>query len=600
MSYKLNKTDGSLLVDLVDGLIDEDTTNLTLIGRNYTGFGEFLNENFIKLLENFANTAAPSNPITGQLWYDTTESRLKIYNGEQFVVAGAPFVQPDQPQMIAGDLWINNETNQIYFFDGTDLQLIGPLYTAQQGKSGFEIFEIIDTQGRVRRVLKLWIAAQLVAVVSNLTFTPAAGQEITQLPGEIKKGINLVDSDNFKFYGTASKANLLITGTGDTKSASQFLPNDSDGTTVGSLTIQNPNGLTIGLSQNHIQKTVGNSFVVENQLLDHDYKIRVRSSAESSSIVDAVTVKPGTKRVGIWNDSPSYTLDVSGDCRVTGDLRVEGDATYINVTNLQVEDKNIELLGTPSGNPLLSKPSLDDAGVIVKSSGGDVKLTYQNANDSWTSSENINIASGKQYKIGGTDVLSITQLGSTVQTSNLTSVGLLTDLDVALFSFNNNEMTVSAPGLDITSGGPITVNSQRITGVADPALSTDVTTKGYVDSEIAGQPITLSLDVTGLNDADIALVLEDLFPAAQKAEDTLAVIHTVQYSGAVTDVNIASATNKSFIAVDSGGTQNESVLQDVNFVPAAGSLFLSVTRGLKRFKVVSGTWVFDQNLTSSV
>src|SRR6056300_1558987 len=112
MSYKLNKTDGTLLVDLIDGFVDTDTTNLTLIGRNYSGFGEFLNENFIKLLENFSNSAAPTSPLKGQLWYDSTEQRLKIYNGNDFVVAGSPFVQADNPQMVAGDLWINNLTKQ--------------------------------------------------------------------------------------------------------------------------------------------------------------------------------------------------------------------------------------------------------------------------------------------------------------------------------------------------------------------------------------------------------------------------------------------------------------------------------------------------------
>lgn len=600
MSYKLNKTDGSLLVDLVDGLVDTDSTNLTLIGRNYTGFGEFLNENFIRLLENFANTAAPSSPIRGQLWYDTSESRLKVYNGEQFVVAGSPFVQATQPQMVSGDLWINNLTNQIYFFDGTDLQLIGPMYTAQQGKSGFEISEIRDTQGRIRRILKLWIANQLVAVVSNLDFTPAAGQEIAQIPGEVKKGISLVDSENFKFYGTAELATALVTGTGDTKNASQFLPSDANGTTVGSLTIQNPNGLTIGLAQNNIQKTVGNSFVVENQLLDHDYKIRVRSSAEGSNIVDAITIKPSTKGVGIFNSNPLHTLDVSGDCRITGDLTVEGDATYINVTNLQIEDKNIELLGTDNPSSLLTKANLDDAGIIVKSQSGDIKLTYEVANDSWTSTEHFNIDSGKTYKIAGTNVLSITSLGSTVTTSSLTSVGTLDNLDVASFSFTGNQMTVASPGLAITSDGPIAVNAQRITGVAPPSVNADAVNKEYVDTQIASEPLILALDITGLSDNDIAAVLEDLYPAAQKEENTIATVHTTEYSGSVTGVNIASATNKSFIAVDSAGTQNESVLQDINFVPAAGSVAFLVQRGLKRFRVSSGAWTFVQNLTSSV
>ena len=93
MSYQLNKTDGTLLTSLIDGQIDQASTNLTLVGKNYTGYGEAFNENFIKLLENFSNTSAPSNPLTGQLWWDTSNARLKVYTGTQWKASGGPFVQ---------------------------------------------------------------------------------------------------------------------------------------------------------------------------------------------------------------------------------------------------------------------------------------------------------------------------------------------------------------------------------------------------------------------------------------------------------------------------------------------------------------------------
>ena len=75
MSYRLNRTDGQLLVDLTDGILDTTTTDLTLIGKNYKGFGEFLNENFIGLLENFASTSQPANPMVGQIWFDKQDNR---------------------------------------------------------------------------------------------------------------------------------------------------------------------------------------------------------------------------------------------------------------------------------------------------------------------------------------------------------------------------------------------------------------------------------------------------------------------------------------------------------------------------------------------
>ena len=88
MAYKINNTFGTLLVSLPDGTIDTTTTDLTLIGKGYAGFGERLNENLVKLLENFNNTTAPANKITGQLWYDQTNKQLNVYTGAKFKPVG--------------------------------------------------------------------------------------------------------------------------------------------------------------------------------------------------------------------------------------------------------------------------------------------------------------------------------------------------------------------------------------------------------------------------------------------------------------------------------------------------------------------------------
>ena len=296
MSYQLNKTDGTILTDLIDGQIDVESTNLTLVGKNYTGYGEAFNENFIKLLENFANTAAPSNPIAGQLWWDTSEQRLKVYDGTVWKASGGPYVQETRPQMVQGDLWIDNLNNQVYAYDGADTILIGPIYTQSQGISGFQIANILDTQSRSRTVAKFYIGGTLVGVFSNIEFEPQYSQRITSLitvdnpSGIIYEGFNIVNSSTFKFYGTASSSNALVSGTGEIRTADQFLPSDTDGITVGTLTIQNSGGLTIGLSQNNVQKVVGPRFYIENQLRDHDISLRVRSSLYESIIVDALYI----------------------------------------------------------------------------------------------------------------------------------------------------------------------------------------------------------------------------------------------------------------------------------------------------------------------
>ena len=146
MSYKINKTNGDLLIELTDGVIDTVSTDITLVGRNYKGFGEAFNENFVKLIENFAATSAPGNPLEGQLWYDTSENRLKIYTGTLFKTAGAPTVSATRPtNPIAGDLWIDNSQKRLHMYDGTDWTLVGPEYSSTQGKTGVVAVTMVDT-----------------------------------------------------------------------------------------------------------------------------------------------------------------------------------------------------------------------------------------------------------------------------------------------------------------------------------------------------------------------------------------------------------------------------------------------------------------------
>ena len=604
MSYKLNKTDGTLLVDLIDGSIDTATTSLTLIGKNYSGFGEVINENYIKLLESFSNSTSPLNPIAGQVWWDTSDARLKVYTGTSFNPVGAPFVQSSQPGMVAGDLWINNNEDQLYFFDGTgDPTLAGPAYSSQQGKSGFIIVSRLDTQSRNRTCADLYVAGTLMAVMSAIEFTPATA--IAGITGNVKKGINVIDTNSstgFTYQGVADKALNLIKADGTSVSADSFLSALTDGSTTGSLQVLNSNGITVGPNANQIMKIVGNSFVTENARIDDDYIIKVTSSAAGSQVIDALHIDASTKRVGIFQDTPLHTLDVTGDMRVTGNLIVEGNSASIDVATLRVEDKQIELAIT-SDSTLLDDAGVNDAGLLVRVTGDDKSFTWKNATKAWTSSEHMDIVTGKSYKIGGTNVLSATTLASSVTSATgLTTVGTLGNLQIDNTNINDATITTTALGLTITSADTITIsNSRRITGVGAPSVGADVTNKTYVDQQIAGSAIAFGLDITGLNDTQIALIINDLVPASSVSNGTVARIHGTSLGGAnVTGIDVTAVTTKSFITVDKNGTENQSVLQDIGFTNATGTVSVTVTRSLKQFITSGGNWTFDQNLTSSV
>jgi hypothetical protein len=611
MSYILNKTDGTILVDLIDGSVDTDTTSLTLVGRNYSGFGEFINENYIKLLENFSNSNSPANPLTGQLWWDTAEARLKVFNGARFQAAGGPFVQSTQPAMVAGDLWINSFTKQLNFYDGTTSYLAGPGYTNQQGKSGWITETVLDTLNRYRTILSLYVGTPetltgtgtRVAVVSNIEFTPADGNTIPGIIGKIKKGINLIEPDSFIFRGIADRAVNLLRSDGSLTNADAFLSSVADSTTTGSIVIQNSNGIIIGPNDNQSLKIVGNSFVTENQRLDDDYKIRVKSSAAGSLIVDALTIDSSALKMGVFNGAPEYTLDVGGDLRVSGNLLVEGASSSFEVSTLRVLDKNIELAlldDSTEGDDTVA----NGAGIIVRSTSGSKDLLWQQSSSSWTSNQNFNLNSGRTYRINGSTVLSATALGSSVETATgLRLLGTLDTLDVGNTNIEGNTITTTGSGLQITSADHITItNNKKITGLAYATNNTDAASKIYVDEKVAGAAIAFALDVTGLNNTQVATIINDLVPASTVAEGTVARIHGTSIVGAtVTGIDVGAVATIEYIAVDRApGTQNEAVVRDIGFTDATGTVNVSITRTLTQYIVSSGAWIYDTDLVSSV
>lgn len=615
MSYQINKSDGSLLVDLIDGIVDTNSTDLTLVGRNYVGFGEQFNENFVKLLENFAAGFAPSNPITGQIWYDTNNGRIKVYNGSSFESAGAPIVSTDTPTLTDGDLYINPFTKQLFFATSSSSGpiLAGPIYTEQQGQSGFRIRTIQDTLERDRVVADLYLAGQLVAVLSNVEFTPSVSSSIP-FSGNVKKGFNFVDEEGFIFHGTAKLAQNVINQNGEIISADQFVPADRAGTMSGTLFIDNNNGLTIGTGSNHIIKVSGTTVVAENRLKNQDYSIRVNAEG---IIKDAVFVDAQTERAGIFTSTPAHTLDVNGDARITGNLLVEGTTTSVESTILRIADKNIEL-GITDDSTMITEAQADGAGILVKVQGDDKTITWNFANDSWDLSTNINIPSNNGYYINNSLMLDSTTLYNVTSAPALTSVGTLSNGVTAgaikIGVDASNTISTDTGDISLNPTGVVNVNSNQITNVGAPSASGHAANKEYVDDLVNSTPLAFSMDITGLNNTQIALVLNDIFPAANKAVGTVALVHTTSYTSvSVTGIQVTVSTTPNLTgnivqelrSVDSNGTNNVTVVESISQgVDSSGTINLSPTRGLKRFIVQdsggNNVWTFDQDLPSSV
>ena len=571
MAYKINKTDGTLLVDLLDGSINTSASDITLIGRNYKGFGELINENFVKLLENFASSSAPANPLRGQLWYDTSENRLKVYNGTAFATNGI-IVSSTQPQLTTGDIWLNSLTNQMSFFDGTDLVLVGPTHTAAQGVSGFVAQSILNTQNQTKTVLKFFVQNTLVGVWSAAQFTPIASQVIAELitgsnpTGIIFPGFNLT-SNTYKYRGVATLAEGLIDGVGNTILADSLLRSDANDVTTGTLTVQNNSGLTVGLANQLTLKfssaSLPNTSIIANNVSNADFAITAKNPAEYT----AIFVKANTARVGIFNTAPAYPLDIVGDVRIQGNLITSGTSTAVTAEDLRVEDKTIEL-ATITGTALGDDAYIDGGGIVIKSTATNKTLLWQNSTSSLKSSEHFNLATGKEFKINGVTVLSNTALGSTVSSApGLTSIGTLTSLNVGNLSLSG--ITLSATGnlqLQASTNIISVQGSARITGIGLPSAASDAVRKDYVDGYL---PISLVADITGFAslsggvNGSIIRLLTDLYPVIgysaaglgipASATGRLARVHTVQSGSLAVNIpgaNLNTALDESFTAVD--------------------------------------------------
>ena len=250
MSYNINFSDqinnGALTVN--DNSINT-STSLGFPGRNQKGYAVTVAENFLHLLENFANTSAPSNPVKGQLWYDSTEGTqtLMIYDGTSWKSSGAlkkGSSEPDVATSILGDLWVNTTTQQLYLYNGGGWILVGPNFSSNSGRKTGAIAATVNdsTKDRIEHVVLMnYVDDVVVSITSATAFTPQIG-----IPGftTIKSGINL-SSLSTKFWGTSEKAENLVIGN-SVIPASTFLRSDTANISTQSLTIKNNSGLNLG------------------------------------------------------------------------------------------------------------------------------------------------------------------------------------------------------------------------------------------------------------------------------------------------------------------------------------------------------------------
>ena len=389
MAYKINNTFGTQIVSLADGTLDTTTTDLALFGKGYAGFGEKLNENLIKLLENFNNTSAPSNKITGQLWYDQTNKQINVYDGTKFKPVGSSTNSTTSPSnAVLGDTWFDTTNTQLYVYNGSAWTLIGPTTVAGSGVTSATSETVQDNAGVNRDILKLVANDAVVGVVSNIAFTPSstetAGAALVAAGySTVAQGIQLSSTvSSAKFRGTSTDSDAL----GGVAAANYLRSNAAD-TTSGTLGIlADGTTLTLGAGSDITFTMASDNLTVAQTTQDKDIIFTVN---DGGSTVTLMTLDGDTGRL---------ELPSCGDVRIKGNLTVDGDQVVNNTSTLTVEDNIIELnrnISSNSGMPNYSgiKVNRGETSVATEQDlywvwdetfADDGTTIYGNAGGAWT------------------------------------------------------------------------------------------------------------------------------------------------------------------------------------------------------------------------
>ena len=304
MAYAIDRYNNTLLTTVEDGTVDQ-TTDLKFIGKNYAGYGEIQNENFLFLLENFSGANQPSRPISGQVWFDSGSSKLKFYDGTKWRTTGGAEIGATQPTGLAtGDFWWDSGNDQLYVYNGTTFILIGP-QNAGEGVTQMQSLEVLDTTSATRSIIASVIGDVTVFVVSPDQFDLNASQTalIAQGYDRINKGVTLrntklatagVTSTVDRFHGTATNADKL-----GGVSAANFIQTGA-GNTVFTSAVETPDtGILVGDSNDFQFKISTNGFdgVIQNVTNNGTIKLKVTSAAGVLTHVGTVVpdgIVPGT------------------------------------------------------------------------------------------------------------------------------------------------------------------------------------------------------------------------------------------------------------------------------------------------------------------
>lgn len=368
MPYTVRYTDNEnkTPITVFDNTSNTDSS-LTFPGRNVSGYGQIVAENFLALLENFAGASAPINPTEGQLWFnsDPSVASLLIWDGSSWKAASGvqkSLVQPSVEQSKVGELWVDTINQQLFVFSGTDWILVGPNFSTGL-RSGLVTEQIVDSTDSLRVILSVYVEDKPIIIISKDSFTPKL--IIPQFP-VIRAGITIAsptvsntnETDVYqggflpKLYGTARSADSL-TINGQLVDSTKFLRVDTTNVIDTPLGIRADSGVTIGSNGTLNLSTTPTSAKIYNSSQGSSIDLQLNTDGIASTVVRLVNGK-----VGINTLSPTESLDVTGNVKTSGKLIITDNTatTSIDSGSLQV-----------AGGIAVAKNAIIDSSLTVNS-----------------------------------------------------------------------------------------------------------------------------------------------------------------------------------------------------------------------------------------
>ena len=333
MPYIVNFTDreNKTPITVYDNTSNADTS-LDFPGRNVTGYGQIIAENFLALLENFASGAAPTNPVEGQLWYNSVEGILQIWDNTQWKAASNIQKSTSEPSVESarvGELWVDTTNQQLYVFSGSSWILVGPNFSTGL-QSGPVVESVIDSDNFDRVIVTFYVEDKPIIIISKDSFTPK--NSINGFSA-IKTGINITSLDigegGFlpKFYGTAIAADALNVA-GTAVAAAKFLRSDTTNTTEQNFNIRNNAGLTIGVDGTFSLTSTSTAAKIYNATAGASIELQTNRNGIPNTVLTVVD-----NTIGINVLAPDEALTVSGNIKTDGSLILTSITESTNFSN---------------------------------------------------------------------------------------------------------------------------------------------------------------------------------------------------------------------------------------------------------------------------